>query len=79
MSTVASAIIALAHQLKLSVVAEGAEMIEEIEFLQHEKCDRVQGFYFSRPLPLEQVMAMNLNGHGDAQKLRRETQTAANL
>jgi diguanylate cyclase (GGDEF)-like protein/PAS domain S-box-containing protein len=79
MSTVASAIIALAHQLKLSVVAEGAEMLEEIEFLQHEKCDRVQGFYFSRPLPLDQIVAMNLDGHGDGQKLRGEAQTAANL
>jgi len=77
MSTVASAIIALAHQLKLSVVAEGAEMIEEIEFLQHEKCDRVQGFYFSRPLPLDQIVAMNLNGHGDGHKLRGEAQPAA--
>ncbi len=78
-STIASAIIALAHQLKLSVVAEGAELPEEIEFLRHERCDRVQGFYFSPPLPLNQVMAMNLNGHGDGQKLRRETQPAANL
>ena len=79
MSTVASAIIALAHQLKLSVVAEGAEMIEEIEFLQNQKCDRVQGFYFSRPLPLDQIVAMNLNGHGDGQKLRGEAQAAARL
>jgi len=79
MSTDASAIIALAHQLKLSVVAEGAEVLEEIEFLQHEKCDRVQGFYFSRPLPLDQIVAMNLNGLGNGHKLRGEAQPTTTL
>ena len=65
-STVASAIIALAHQLNLSVVAEGAEISEEIDFLQQEKCDRVQGFYFSKALPLDQILAMDLDApnHG---------------
>jgi len=76
-STVARAIIALAHQLKLSVVAEGAEIIEEVEFLQHEKCDRVQGFYFSKALPLDQILAMNFNGPDDGLVLRSAAQIAA--
>jgi len=76
-STVARAIIALAHQLKLSVVAEGAEIIEEVEFLQHEKCDRVQGFYFSKPLPLDQILAMNFNGPDDGIVLRSAAQITA--
>jgi diguanylate cyclase (GGDEF)-like protein/PAS domain S-box-containing protein len=70
MSTVASAIIALGHQLNLSVVAEGAEIGEEIDFLQNEKCDRVQGFYFSRALPLDIILAMDLNGLDDSHVLR---------
>lgn len=77
MSTVASAIIALAHQLNLSVVAEGAEVREEIEFLQQEKCDRVQGFYFSRALPLDQILALDLTGIGDGQKLRTAADAAS--
>lgn len=73
-STVARAIIALAHQLNLSVVAEGAEVSEEIDFLQHENCDRVQGFYFSKPLPLNRILAMDLDGLDDSFILRSEPQ-----
>ena len=69
-STVASAIIALAHQLNMSVVAEGAEIREEVEFLQRQKCNRVQGFYFSKALPLDVILAMKLNGSGDSEKLQ---------
>jgi diguanylate cyclase (GGDEF)-like protein/PAS domain S-box-containing protein len=79
-STVASAIIALAHQLNLSVVAEGAEIVAEVDFLQNEKCDRVQGFYFSKALPLDLILAMEFNGLDDslilwsvAQHISRET------
>jgi EAL domain-containing protein (putative c-di-GMP-specific phosphodiesterase class I) len=76
-STVARAIIALAHQLKLSVVAEGAEIVEEVDFLQHEKCDRVQGFYFSKALPLDEILAMNFNGPDHGLVLRSAAQIAA--
>jgi EAL domain-containing protein (putative c-di-GMP-specific phosphodiesterase class I) len=54
-STVTSAIIALAHQLSLTVVAEGAETLEEVEFLRAASCDRVQGFYFSTAQPLDVI------------------------
>jgi diguanylate cyclase (GGDEF)-like protein/PAS domain S-box-containing protein len=69
-STVAKAIIALAHQLNLSVVAEGAEIREEVDFLQHENCDRVQGFYFSKALPLDRILDMDLNGSDHSVILR---------
>jgi diguanylate cyclase (GGDEF)-like protein/PAS domain S-box-containing protein len=69
-STIASAIIALAHQLNLSVVAEGAEIFAEIDFLQKEKCDRVQGFYFSEALPLDLILNMDLDGQDDSLVLR---------
>ncbi|MBF0422734.1 MAG: EAL domain-containing protein [Magnetococcales bacterium] len=45
--------IGLAHSLGLSVVAEGVEDAKQWEFLMNEGCDIVQGYYFSRPLPVE--------------------------
>lgn len=50
-SAITRAIIQLGHSLRRTVVAEGVETIEQYEFLQNEKCDEIQGFYFSRPLP----------------------------
>ncbi|WP_332645732.1 putative bifunctional diguanylate cyclase/phosphodiesterase [Lysinibacillus sp. 54212] len=45
-----SAIIALAHALNLTVVAEGVEEFEELEILKEQACEYVQGYYFSKPL-----------------------------
>ena len=75
-STVTSAIIALAHQLNLSVVAEGAEFGEEVHFLQKENCDRVQGFYFSKALPLDVIFEMDFNGTDHGLILRSVSQTS---
>ena len=55
-SAVTSAIIALAHQLKLTVVAEGVETRDQVAFLRGEGCDEVQGYYFSRPLALDAIL-----------------------
>ncbi len=44
------AIIAMGKSLKMEIVAEGVETREQLEILQHEGCDQVQGYYFSRPL-----------------------------
>lgn len=51
------AITALARSLNLSVVAEGIELIEQLDPLRREKCDRVQGYLFSKPLPAHEFMA----------------------
>ncbi len=45
-----SAIITMAHALKLTVVAEGVESESELEFLISSDCDYVQGYYYSKPL-----------------------------
>jgi len=47
------AIVTLAQQLGLRVVAEGVETQEELELLRHLGCDLVQGFLFSKPMSVE--------------------------
>ncbi len=57
-AAIVSAIIRLAHSLRLSVVAEGVESAAQLEFLQQEMCDRLQGYYFSRPLDASAFTAL---------------------
>ncbi|WP_166269592.1 EAL domain-containing response regulator [Marinobacter caseinilyticus] len=45
------AIISLAHSLQMSVVAEGVETEGQLEFLRQQQCDEVQGYYYARPMP----------------------------
>jgi diguanylate cyclase (GGDEF)-like protein len=52
---IAQAIIAMAHALKLKVVAEGVENAEQLKFLRAQHCDSVQGYFLFRPLPADQV------------------------
>jgi diguanylate cyclase (GGDEF)-like protein len=52
-ATIVSAIIGLAHNLRLKVIAEGVETAEQLAYLQDQDCDLVQGFLFSRPIPAD--------------------------
>jgi diguanylate cyclase (GGDEF)-like protein len=51
----ASAIIALGHSLKLRIVAEGIERVEQLDHLRLLHCDFGQGFYFAHAMPAEQI------------------------
>jgi diguanylate cyclase (GGDEF)-like protein len=51
------AIIAMAHSLRLGVIAEGVEHRDQMESLRASGCDQIQGFYFSRPLDAEACAA----------------------
>jgi diguanylate cyclase (GGDEF)-like protein/PAS domain S-box-containing protein len=52
---IARAIIALGHSLEMDVLAEGVETEAQAEFLRAEKCDVLQGYLFSKPLPADEV------------------------
>ncbi|MGN0078648.1 MAG: EAL domain-containing protein [Coriobacteriales bacterium] len=49
--------IELAHDLGLTVVAEGVETQEQLDKLRALGCDKIQGYYFSRPLPADEFVA----------------------
>lgn len=55
------AIIAMAHQLGLKVVAEGIEIEAQRQILTHAGCDYGQGYLFARPAPAEQLTALLKN------------------
>ncbi len=50
-AAIVTAIIAMAHRLRLRVVAEGVENDGQLEFLRRYSCDEMQGYLFSRPVP----------------------------
>jgi diguanylate cyclase (GGDEF)-like protein/PAS domain S-box-containing protein len=52
-AAIALTIISLAHSLKLKVVAEGVETEGQLNFLRSHGCDEMQGYYFARPLRVE--------------------------
>ncbi len=63
-AAIATAIITLAHGLKLSVLAEGIETAEQYEFLKNQGCDEAQGYLMSRPIPAEQFTTLLGEGQG---------------
>jgi diguanylate cyclase (GGDEF)-like protein/PAS domain S-box-containing protein len=70
------AIIGLAHSLGLQVIAEGVETQAQLERLRAEACDEVQGYYLSRPLPVEE-MTRFLQTHGPGTTRRKAAPAVA--
>jgi len=57
-AAIATAVVAMAHSLKLGVVAEGVETQGQLAFLRGHGCDAIQGYLVSRPLPLTDLQAL---------------------
>ncbi len=62
-AAIVSAIIAMAHAMRLKVVAEGVELPEHLEFLRRAACDQIQGYLFSAPVAAHALQAMLAAGH----------------
>ncbi|HXC40201.1 MAG TPA: EAL domain-containing protein, partial [Burkholderiales bacterium] len=60
--TVVTAIMTLAHSFGLKVVAEGVETERQLHLLRLLRCDQMQGYLFSRPVPAEQIPALLKTG-----------------
>jgi diguanylate cyclase (GGDEF)-like protein len=58
--TIVSTIINLCKELKLNVIAEGIESNQELEYLKAIQCDIGQGYYFSRPIHMEEIEERHL-------------------
>jgi diguanylate cyclase (GGDEF)-like protein/PAS domain S-box-containing protein len=54
-AAIAATIIMLGHNLKMRVIAEGVETAGQLEILREMKCDEIQGYYFSKPIPAEEL------------------------
>lgn len=55
---IVQAIIIMAHTLRLKVVTEGVETVEQYQFLRQQGCDFLQGYLLSRPVPLGELRAV---------------------
>jgi diguanylate cyclase (GGDEF)-like protein len=63
---IVTAIIQMAHDLSLKVIAEGVETEAELSFVWQQNCDEIQGYFFSRPLPaveFERLLTTGKNLH----------------
>jgi EAL domain-containing protein (putative c-di-GMP-specific phosphodiesterase class I) len=66
-ATITEAIIAMAHSLRLAIVAEGVENADQLAFLRSRGCEEIQGYFFSRPLPEDRLLGFlrrNLEASG---------------
>ncbi|MEM1040354.1 MAG: EAL domain-containing protein [Pseudomonadota bacterium] len=66
-ATLVGAMTVMAHCLGLKVVVEGVEEQAELDFLRDTRCDEIQGYFFSKPLPVpqfEQWVATHIQKHG---------------
>ena len=56
--TLVTSIMSLAHSLRLKVVAEGVDSEEQVKYLQLLRCDEMQGYLFSKPVPAAEIEAL---------------------
>lgn len=54
-TTLTDSIINLGHKIGLTIVAEGVETQDQLKYLENNKCDMIQGYLFSKPLPPEDI------------------------
>ena len=78
-ASIALAIISLAHSLNLKVVAEGVETEAQLHFLRAHGCDEMQGYYFSKPLPVADCTRMLRDNTRLQMRVAGDSETATTL
>jgi EAL domain-containing protein (putative c-di-GMP-specific phosphodiesterase class I) len=53
-AVICSTVIGLAHSLKMTVIAEGVETEAQMQYLRRQRCDEMQGYFFSKPVPAQE-------------------------
>ena len=53
---ISESIVEMAHELKMIVVAEGIETLEQLQFLKQIQCDIGQGYLLAKPMPVEEYV-----------------------
>lgn len=61
-TAIVKAIIAMSRSLKLEIIAEGVETMEQKEFLVQNGCENIQGYFYSKPRPADEVKGILLEG-----------------
>ncbi len=67
--TIVSAIIAMAKEMSINVLAEGVETAEQVEFLRKKGCNYIQGYYFSKPVDVNAFTQLLLSSKETASHL----------
>jgi EAL domain-containing protein (putative c-di-GMP-specific phosphodiesterase class I) len=78
-ASIVRAIVSLAHNLRLKVVAEGVESTEQLEFLKSLGCDQYQGYHYSPALPPAEFQALARSKHDEAAALSDADRTHSKL
>ena len=60
-AAIVSAVVAMSKQLGIKTIAEGVETAEQLAFLSRLECDEYQGYYFSKPIPADEVAPLILS------------------
>jgi len=76
-AAICAAILAMSQQLGLTVVAEGVETREQLEFLRRYECDHIQGYICSKPLPADDFYALLLKLSGPAANSDQQSKARA--
>jgi EAL domain-containing protein (putative c-di-GMP-specific phosphodiesterase class I) len=58
---IVKSVISLGESLNMVTTAEGVETVEQLAFLQEEGCDQIQGYYFGKPMPAEDLSRLRSN------------------